>query len=228
MVRSDIPKPGDSEMCVWCGKGRIRKSLLWCSEECQQQYLSRSQLEALRQTVQERDINLCEVCGKFDPRYTMSPRYPAGLGGGAAGIDGVRTLCEQCLLDRMAEITEAELNELAIPDVMPLRKAWRAAGRRWQAYRYSLGPLIVSGLRWQRMLTDYKNGAHHLLKAASYRNRDHFRLLQVTLRWWKIVRKNSPNPHPLLVQTIESLTEQHRAVTVWAVHFRTKNRGVLD
>lgn len=228
MLREDIPKPGDSHLCVWCEKGRTLKSLLWCSDECQQQYLSRSKLEELRIAVQERDVNLCEECGKYDPHYAIVPRLNPLDGGGASGLDGVRTLCEQCLLDRAGELSSMDIQDPEIPEIRELRKAWRASGRRWRSYRYTIGPVIVSGIRWERLLRDYKNGAHHLAKHCSYRNRDHFRLLQVTRRWWAIVRRNSKNPHPLLVQTIEAIDAQYHATIKWAAYFRERGLGALD
>lgn len=226
MDRKDIS--GAGQLCLWCGVGRNTRSLLWCSEECQSQYLARANQQDLRRLCQERDVNLCEVCGKFDPHYAVSPRLPAEHGGGAAGLDGVRTLCEQCFLESMDFLTPEEVKNPPIPDVMKLRRAWRATDRRWRSLRYTLGPVIVSGIRWTRILDDYKKGGHHLAKAAAYRTRDHFRLIQVTKRWWKIVRKNSKNPHPLLQLTIDSLEEQHRCCAIWAIYFRERGQGALD
>lgn len=226
--RCDLPKDGSTVFCLWCDYPISKKNqILWCSKECEKEYLERAKMEELRFAVQERDISNCENCGKFDPQYMIVPRFPVAQGGGSTGIDGVRTLCEQCFLSRAGEISPEEAARLEIPDIPALRNAWRSSERRWRDLRYALGPVLVSGVRWHRILLEYQGGLRHLAKAAAERTREHFRLVQSHLRWWKIIRKNSKKAHSLLAQTITSLEHQERACTIWSVHFRSRNFGAL-
>lgn len=216
-------------MCLWCESAPAKKAFgMWCTREHQAQYQQRAKFEELRFAVQDRDVNHCEACGKVDSQYMIAPRFPVEYGGGAGGIDSVRTLCEQCFLLRADEITLQELRELFVPDVRALRNAWRGSKRRWESLRYALGPAILSGLRWLRVITDYQEGSHHLAREASRQTQAHFRMTQLSLRWWSIVRKNSHNEHPLLVLTVDSLQKQMRACAVWSIHFRYRQMAPLD
>ena len=227
MRRADISGP--TGFCLWCDYpvGSKSTQVFWCSNTCRKEYLERAEHKELRFAIQERDLTRCEECQIYDPQYMIVPRYAVEAGGGAGGVDTVRTLCEQCFLARRGEITSDEVARLDIPDIPALRAAWRSSDRKWLNMRYLLGPTLISGVRWHRTMTEYRSGLHHLGKEASIRNREHFRLSQSTYRWWGRVVEKSKKPHPLAVMTLDSLREQERSCAVWGIHFRMRQWGAL-
>lgn len=223
----DMPKNRDKCGCVWCG-AVLKKDKQFCSRECERNFLTRARLDELRHALQERDVSICEECGNRDPHYVVYSPYAEEKGSGAAGVDWVKTLCEQCRLDRKGKLTDDDVENPKIPDTAALRRRWRSIKRRWKTYRYTLGPLFLSARRWAEAHQDYLDGKYDMAKLCAWRNRDHMRQLTITIRWWKILYRRHTSPHEILTFTLNSLQEQINACHAWQVYWRERGIGALD
>lgn len=217
-----------SRSCVWCDQPLLNKNqVVFCTNECNAQYIIRALPEELRKAVRQRDAGICEWCGRDDMHYALVNKVSAANGGGACGVDEMITLCSGCV-DGFNPYTPAEWQDPKIPD-MTTRKVW-SSHKSPPQYRFLIAPVLYSHTKWARAVTAFKQERRFGV-LASQRSHDHGRMCQLSLRWWKFrgrSRLRDKTIGELINDTIFDLESQLRGTALWIAHLRQQNLGYLD
>jgi 5-methylcytosine-specific restriction protein A len=109
-----LPKgPNGNALCRRCSTEVTPPRRTFCSEACVNEWKIRTQPAFAKQLVRKRDDGICQICrrdcfeGRRDSTDYKRPRGLLGLfemdhivpvveGGGACGLDNLRTLCIPC------------------------------------------------------------------------------------------------------------------------------------
>lgn len=130
-----LPKgPNGRALCRYCRTEVSGRRRTFCSDACVVEWKVRTNPGFAKELVKKRDDGICEICrkdcfeGQRDSRYynrrdgllwlfDMDHRIPVCEGGGACGLDNLRTLCKEC-----HKVVTAQL---------AARRAFRRKSRKW-------------------------------------------------------------------------------------------------
>lgn len=131
----DLPKGANGRpLCRYCSKEVAGRRRTFCSDACVSEWKIRTQPGYAKELVKQRDDGICEVCrrdcfaGHRGTRahksrrglvslFDMDHRVPVIEGGGACGLENLRTLCRTCHLTMTAQLAA--------------RRAFRRKARKW-------------------------------------------------------------------------------------------------
>ena len=131
--------PNGRRRCRWCGEEVARPRREWCSQECVDEYLIRTDAKTARRAVWERDRGICQLCGvdlTFPEASGVWERaregWPSGRtlweadhrvavadGGGMCGLDGLQVVCCRCHPQRSGAQRRAR-NRRGLPEQLRL------------------------------------------------------------------------------------------------------------
>jgi len=215
-------------LCAWCDSPLRGEAVMFCTDECRQQYLVRAIQEDMRKAVRERDSGICEWCGRDDVHYAIVNKIAVSSGGGACGVEELLTLCSACV-DGHNAIVIAKSTP-AIPD-MVTRTKWRGLQAHQRKWRHLIAPVLVSHTRWTRVLHDYAQGAFSMGVLASARSHEHLRMCRMSRRWWRWWLKDRHRDktlQSLVSQTVVDLEAQMFGAIVWIGFLRKRKAGYLE
>ncbi len=101
---SALPRgPRGWPLCRWCSRETPGPRRTFCGPDCVHEWKIRSQPTYARSVVWGRDGGVCASCatqcgrtGESDTPWEMDHIIPVVEGGGACGLENLRTLCRPC------------------------------------------------------------------------------------------------------------------------------------